>query len=312
MASRSANSRLQRQQHPSFVNIAHAQDGSRHSIGITKSGIAYSWGMSNELGQLGRKTVNDVTAKVRTSNPVELDRKDMINAGKGSSTTGQGYESPRAVRAYAGGTLDTGHSAILDSNGDLWMAGCDRWQQLGLGSPAGGATGYTWGDGGKIWRDVFVRNDHLSNLLKKNCSRFDEKELLHDKLVGFPPGKSSSVIRDVALGGDHSVVLASNRKDVYTFGKGSEGQLGHIGKPFVSALARSTILSSRTGGLAAVCAIRHCSISIDGKGTVVGKAGRCNMIEKSSEFAACISRAEHDGLLQRNAQGKESDRVCCD
>ena len=46
-------------------------------------------------------------------------------------------------------------------------------------------------------------------------------------------------IRDVALGGDHTVVLSGNQHDVYTFGKGGEGQLGVMGKPFVSAPVKS-------------------------------------------------------------------------
>lgn len=303
MGSRSGNSRGH---NPRFVSVAHSQDGSRHSIGITKSGIAYSWGRTNELGQLGRKTCNGVAAEVRTPNPVELDRRDMTTTdGRSSTGTGQGNITPRAVRAYAGGTSETGHSAILDSNGDLWMAGCDRWQQLGLGSPEGGATGYTWGDGGKIWRDVFVRNIHLPKLMEKSCFHITNKELPHDKLVSLPSGTSPSVIRDVALGEDHTVVLSSNRKDVYTFGKGSEGQLGYIAKPFVSAPARSTVLSSRSGGLAAVCAVKHCSVSIDGKGDVVAKAGRCKMIAMSNELKACINQAEHDGLLDRTIPVKE-------
>jgi len=302
MVSRSKNRRLQEEENPRFVNVAHAQDGSGHSIGITESGIAYSWGRSNELGQLGRKTSDGDAGKVRTPNPVQLDRRHITTVDRNSSSSGtsQGQNIPRAVRAYVGGTSETGHSVILDSNGDLWMAGCDRWQQLGLGSPAGGATGYTWGDGGKIWRDVFVRNAHLNNLVAKNFSHSHDRNLLHDKPVGFPPGKSSSLIRDVALGEDHTVVLSSNCRDVYTFGKGSEGQLGYVAKPFVSAPAKSTRLSSRSGGLSAVCAIKHCSLSINGKGTVIGKAGRCNLIEKTDELKACIAQAQNDGLLDRN------------
>jgi len=289
-----SESRNNRQPHnPRFVSVAHSQDGSKHSIGITESGVAYSWGRTNELGQLGRKTVNSTATEIRSPNPIEQDRRGMTTTnGRTCTGTSQGTKMPRIVRAYAGGTSETGHSAILDSNGDLWMAGCDRWQQLGLGSPEGGATGYTWGDGGKIWRDVFVRNVHLPKLIKKGCSQ--------DNLVGFPAG-----IRDVALGEDHTVVLSSNRRDVYTFGKGSEGQLGYIAKPFVSAPARSSVLSSRSGGLAAVCAIKHCSFSIDDKGDVVAKAGRCKMREMVNELKACITQADHDGLLDRNILPKQ-------
>mmetsp|Transcript_28650 Transcript_28650/g.41652 ORF Transcript_28650/g.41652 Transcript_28650/m.41652 type:complete len:99 (-) Transcript_28650:140-436(-) len=82
-----------------------------------------------------------------------------------------------------------------------------------------------------------------------------------------------NTIRDVALGWDHTVVLSSNQRDVYVFGKGGDGQLGLSGKPFVSGPAKSVELSSKntsskhnndsssnSDNTAAVCAIRRCSM----------------------------------------------------
>jgi alpha-tubulin suppressor-like RCC1 family protein len=107
-------------------------------------------------------------------------------------------------------------------------------------------------------------------------------------------------IRDVALGADHSVVLSENRKHVYTFGKGGEGQLGFIGKPFVSAPKKSSQLSSKSEGekIAAVCAIQHCSLTLDDHGRVLNKAGKCRFTTAMKEsLDACIQRAANDGLL---------------
>jgi len=38
------------------------------------------------------------------------------------------------IAVAAGGAKDAGHSAAVDINGGVWTWGCDRWQQLGLGS----------------------------------------------------------------------------------------------------------------------------------------------------------------------------------
>ena len=59
--------------------------------------------------------------------------------------------SRRVIAAAAGGGPDAGHTVLVDDRGDLWACGCDRWQQLGLGSSLTGAAGYTW-QGGRLWQ----------------------------------------------------------------------------------------------------------------------------------------------------------------
>lgn len=245
---------------PSFVHVTSSVDGSQQSVGITASGQVWTWGRRNDMGQLGRSTTSSQERKAPT--PVKLD------------------DTAKAFRGYAGGIGESGHTAVLDTDGHLWVAGCDRWQQLGLGSAAGGSSGYTW-ENGRIWRDFFTRNDFIKELM-------DAKN----------PGKS---IRDVSLGGDHTIVLSSNQKDVYTFGKGGEGQLGLVGKPFVSAPIRSTVLSSpSTITIAAVCGMRDCSLTLDSSGNVLNKAGRCRMVgDLKVALNACIERSERDGLLKK-------------
>lgn len=243
---------------PSFVFVA-KPDGSsaKHSIGITSDGRAFSWGSKNHLGQLGRDTTSSSDSKKRPL-PVEYEA---------SSAPPVSFS-----KAYVGGFGESGHSALLDSSGSqLWFSGCDRWQQLGLGSTQGGASGYTW-DQGRIWRNKFVRNDFFT--------------------------LSGQTIRDVALGGDHTVVLSSNQKDVYVFGKGGDGQLGVDGKPFVSAPTRSRALSETAQQkVAAVCAIHHCSFTLDDKGRTLRKTGKCRSIPKEA-LQHCIKRAASHGLLE--------------
>ena len=204
-----------------------------------------------------------------------------------------------AAHAYAGGFADSGHSAILDSLGHLWLCGCDRWQQLGLGSSRAGSSGYTW-KGGKLWQDRFRRDVHVVELLRR----------LDPTLAAMDDGRSSSTteggtpsrrwIRDVALGGDHTVVLSSNMRDVIAFGKGSEGQLGLSSKPFVSSPAKSKILSSGTADIGAVCAYRNCSIALDVNGGVMSKAGKCSLELRGMKKALdlCRKRAQETGLVK--------------
>lgn len=230
------------------------------SIGVTRDGCAVSWASSvnrgNRFGQLGRGTSG--SSHTDPTKPSEI----------------KGLPRP-IVAAFAGGYKDSGHAALVDATGALWMCGCDRWQQLGLGSSGAGAAGYTWKDG-RIWQDTFQRCRALDGLL----------------------AGSTTSIRDVALGGDHTLVLAANRKDVFAFGRGQQGQLGlGAGAPFVSPPTRSAGLSSDTPVLAAVCAFRDCSMTLDDDGAVVSRAGKCPKNVFSDALEACQASARKRGLL---------------
>ena len=98
------------------------------------------------------------------------------------------------------------------------------------------------------------------------------------------------------MGGDHTLVLASNQRDVYAFGKGGEGQLGLVGKPFVSSHVRSTVLSKP--GTSAVCSIEACSITLNETGEMHAQAGNCRKT-LSQVLKACQTRAAKDGLIIR-------------
>lgn len=240
---------------PSFAYLA---TGARHSIGISVDGSAYSWGRSNGVGQLGRDS--DIIRSKKVG-PIPL-------------------STVKFIKAYVSNGCNTGsgHSALLDENGHLWMAGCDRWQQLGLGSSKGGNSGYTWIDG-KIWQNRFVLLEHVIDLLQEK----DNNE-----------GRSS-LIRDVALGGDHTLVLSSNRRDVFAFGKGGDGQLGLVGKPYVSAPVKSKGLSKNN--VHAVCAVQNCSLTLDADGNVKDRVGKCRTIEVEKGIQECITRALREGLV---------------
>jgi len=207
-------------------------------MGITKDGQVLSWGKSNGENKLCRK------GPAKDYAPVD-------------------YAGDEPIRVYVGGNKEAGHSAIVDKNNDMWMCGCDRWQQLGMGSVNGGSSGYTWTS---IWEGTFRRNEFISSMR----------------------------IRDVALGGDHTAVLHENGQDIYTFGKGAEGQLGLKTKAFVHAAAKSPLLSAPN--TAVVCAINDCTLTLDAKGQIMRETGKCNRkIQEGLEM--CRKRAESHGLI---------------
>jgi alpha-tubulin suppressor-like RCC1 family protein len=238
---------------PTFIDVA---KGPRHSIGVTANGDCYSWGRTNALGQLGRDI--EVTA---SGNPGHVPLPDGVKIQKIYVSNSKGP--------------DSGHSAIIDDQGRLWMSGCDRWQQLGLGSSKGGSVGYTW-QGGKMWQERFVLSSFITELMNEQSG--------------------TATIRDAALGGDHTIVLSSNKRDVYGFGKGGDGQFGFVGKPFVSAPRKSTSLSEE--GVAAVCAIENCSMTLADNGEVKQKVGRCQPSLIAKGIQNCVDRARRHGLIQ--------------
>ena len=224
--------------------------GSGHAAAVNKDGTALTFSRGskgNRFGQLGRGK--------------DLKHLDVPQAVSG-------VEGVKYV--YTGGTKDSGHTALLTQEGVLWMAGCDRWQQLGLGSPGAGAAGYTWG-GGQIWQSSFKKNSAIASLMAG-----DER------------------IVDVALGGDHTAVLTSS-KNVYCWGRGGQGQLGVAGAPFVSAPMKSTKLSGDPA-VRVICALRDCTATVNEDGNVINSAGKCEKVLVEG-FKECLRAAKHNKLI---------------
>lgn len=260
----------------SYVWTAHSR-ATGHSVGITREGHVLTWGRSNRLGQLGRPTATKTKIK-SSSSSVDATTTKATQPGL---AVFEGRTTVRGVRAYAGGSADAGHTAVIDQDGDLWMAGCDRWQQLGLGSSMLGATGYTWK---ALYQTTFQRNDFVRAYLRE-----------------LDP---TATIRDVAIGGDHTIVLSSNGRDVIAFGKGGEGQLGLHQKCFVSAPMKSKYLSSsERGKISAVCAFDNCSAALSPKGEILSEAGKCHRTQSLLQsLVECRKEARLAGLLSDDSR----------
>ena len=160
---------------------------------------------------------------------------------------------------------------------------------ISVWKPFRGSSGYTWKNG-RLWQVEFQKNEHIISLLKK----------LDPSMNNVQNDNPKRWIRDIALGGDHTVVLSANKKDAITFGKGGEGQLGLSSKPWVSSPAKSKVLSSSRADIAAVCAYRHCSFTLNEKGEVKDKAGKCSFdnvkgLQKALDL--CRKRAVEDDII---------------
>lgn len=214
-----------------------------HCIEVRHDGT-YVWATNssrgNRFGQLGRSSSNSRT----TSKESNVDAYDDIKIPRKIEIT--------CSTAAAGGSKDSGHSLFVDRKGQVYACGCDRWQQLGLGSTEAGAAGYTWTDG-KLWQ-------------------------YHPQLIHALSGKN---VEAVAAGADHSVALLASG-EVWTWGRGEHGQLGQQGKPFVMPPTKSVELSStsdqRVGSIRAegnCTGIFHRGGGDGSTWTLIKSVGRC-------------------------------------
>ena len=202
---------------------------------------AYTWAKGgsgrrrrgNRFGQLGR--AGDERGPGGEEGP------DAAEEGK----VEVGAEVGHVVAASAGGTKDSGHTLLVGADGAVWAFGCDRWQQLGLGSTAAGAVGYTW-ENGRLWQNRPKRVAALGG----------------ERIIA------------VAAGGDHSVALTADGA-VFTWGRGEHGQLGHLGKkPFVMPPTKSEYLSGDSA--ATILAEKNCTAVIGrDRQSILRHAGRC-------------------------------------
>jgi hypothetical protein len=122
-----------------------------HCVTI-KHRIAYAFATNkrgNRFGQLGRpKSSSKLDDALKTPKQIQFQTNDV-----------------QLIAAAAGGSKDSGHTLLLDLEGQVHACGCDRWQQLGLGSSEAGAVGYTWQ--GRLWH---YTPQLVSALSSKTCS----------------------------------------------------------------------------------------------------------------------------------------------
>ncbi|XP_022651098.1 X-linked retinitis pigmentosa GTPase regulator-like isoform X2 [Varroa destructor] len=244
--------------------------GDQHSVFITASGRAFSFG-SNDYGQLGQshtkplvnprciKALKDKRAILvacgRSHTLIATDEKNVYAFGinsehqLGVKSSAAYHAEPQLVSALAGVQIKAlaagaDHSMALSAKGIVYLWGSSEHGQLGLGrkkqrklpvqlKTEGKALGISAG----AYHSAYVNSEgHLFT--------FGESE--HGKLgTNLAPRrcrKPSKVpdiqgtVTSVACGGSHTVALTSDGR-AYSFGDGSHGQLGlgsritHAGRP---------------------------------------------------------------------------------
>ncbi|KAL3667477.1 hypothetical protein V7S43_007700 [Phytophthora oleae] len=205
--------------------------GSNHVVVLTDSGRVMAWGW-NKFGQVGGSATEEV---VRSPTVVNFP-----------------FESVQ-IAAVAGGGA---HSLAIDSSGRTWAWGSNDYGQLGIDSkmeqlcsptlvalPANARARYVaagWAHSALISTsgEVFTFGWGLYNQLGHGSTQNELKPVAVDALQGL----DSEVIQ-VACGNWHTAVLTKSG-DLYSWGWGKDGQLGHEPSITTQVLPRVVNVSS--------------------------------------------------------------------
>ncbi|XP_005528303.1 PREDICTED: protein RCC2 [Pseudopodoces humilis] len=197
-----------------------------HSLLITAEGRLWSWGR-NEKGQLGHGD----TKRVEAPRPIEALGSEAIVAaacGRNHTLALTGTGSPSRFPSFPvflipipgfSQILYNGQpicklgcgaefSMVMDCKGNLYSFGCPEYGQLGHNS-----------DGKFIARAQRIEYD--CELLPRRLALFVERTK-DGQVLPVP----NVVVRDVACGANHTLVLDSQKR-VFSWGFGGYGRLGH-------------------------------------------------------------------------------------
>ncbi|XP_055021805.1 retinitis pigmentosa GTPase regulator b isoform X2 [Boleophthalmus pectinirostris] len=244
--------------------------GDEHTAFITENGKLFIFG-SNNWGQLGlgsKTTVNKPTCvKALKSERLHLvacgrnhtlvctvDGKLFASGGNGEGQLGVGdcdehttfhrinFPSHGPIRMLAAGSNT---SAALTESGKLFMWGDNSEGQIGLGKQSHASTPQEVSVGKPVsavscgyYHSALITDDGgLYTFGERDCGKLG---LSTDQLAGHRlPQRVKAItdpVRQVCCGGGHTVALTD--EDVYTFGLGQYGQLGHGTFIFESRLPR--------------------------------------------------------------------------
>lgn len=121
-------------------------------------------------------------------------------------------------------------------------------------------------------------------------------------------------IANVALGGDHSIALDSNGRDVFSWGRGEAGQLAD-GKPFVRAPGRAAQVCAPAGQrVRAIAALHDCTgvaLQAEGGGgggaeaapVTLALAGRCAQVR--AQIAASLGLPAEAGAAANDGRRRD-------
>eukprot|EP00164_Ancoracysta_twista_P004908 GFYU01006672.1.p1 GENE.GFYU01006672.1~~GFYU01006672.1.p1 ORF type:complete len:690 (+),score=188.72 GFYU01006672.1:180-2249(+) len=204
---------IQKPKHINFVrSVRQVSFGADHVAAVTESGDLYTWG-KGEKGKLGH---GDETDKRSPLLVADLKSKTIRLASCGAS-----------------------HTACITDSGEVYTWGWDRYGQLGQNDdkPQHNLPMHLTDMTGKCVRQV-VCSDNFSVALtgrgeiytwgSGEFGRLGYGDTLQQKSPRFVEALKGKVILQVACGRYHMAAL-TDTGDVYSWGYGSYGQLGHGG-----------------------------------------------------------------------------------
>ncbi|MBN3317181.1 RCC2 protein, partial [Atractosteus spatula] len=194
--------------------IVAAACGRNHTMALTENGSAFSFG-ENKLGQLGHGNQTDAvpTPAQHARQPTACQAKDRERETCRSEVLSGKRVKEHMLIQYNGQPLvkvacGAEFSMVVDCKGNLYSFGCPEYGQLGHNS-----------DGKFIARAQRIEFD--CELIPRRVAIFIEKTK-DGQVLPVP----NVVVRDVACGANHSLVLDSQKR-VFSWGFGGYGRLGH-------------------------------------------------------------------------------------
>ena len=197
----------------SLANVTDIAVGASHNLAMQRGGAVYTWGW-NRQGQLGQ----------------------------GDHSLGQGHAANRLVPtvlavngasdivAVAAGEL---HSFALNSDGTIWVCGENAEGQLGLGDTAqrdtftvvSDLTDVVGIDAGREHSVAVTAGGDVYTWGKGRATGHGEGGCLVPTKVSCG-GLNEAMVVQVTAGGTHSMALSATG-ELFTWGRGTDGQLGH-------------------------------------------------------------------------------------
>ncbi|KAI4824975.1 hypothetical protein KUCAC02_020681 [Chaenocephalus aceratus] len=252
-----------------------------HSLLMTTEGKLWSW-CRNEKGQLGHGDTkrleapkliealadqvivaaacgrNHTLALTENGTAYSFGENKLGQLGQGNQTDAVlspapiSYNGQPLVKVACGAEF----SMVVDCKGNLYSFGCPEYGQLGHNS-----------DGKFIARAQRIEFD--CELIARRVAIFIEKS--KDGQVMPVP---NVVIRDVACGSNHTLVLDSQKR-VFSWGFGGYGRLGHTEQKdeMVPRLVKLFDFPGR--GAAQICSGYQCSFAVSEMGRQIIRRGGC-------------------------------------
>jgi alpha-tubulin suppressor-like RCC1 family protein len=267
-----------------LTNVTDIAAGSAHSLAVGEGGVVYTWGY-NERGQLGLGDHGDGTERNVPTEVPEVTKVVAVAAGSYHS-----FALSRDGTVMACGNNDYGQLGLGDTDDrDTFtvVAGLRDVVDIDAGfdhSIAATAEGglYAWGEGEAIGHGGDEATQHL----------------VPTKVTGG--GIDEAVVVQVAAGNMHSMVLTASG-ELYAWGQGTSGQLGHGGK---EDLAVPRVVGGITRAVAGMAGGHEHSLVTTAEGRMLvfgsGGSGRVGLGEEVEE---ALTPTAIDGVSMGEEEG---------